>query len=39
MVERVEETTSERHRYRVRFLDCDTKSLIIIEHFIKAQSR
>ena len=39
LVERVVETTSEWHRYGVRFLDCDTKSLIIIEHFVKAQSR
>jgi CheY-like chemotaxis protein len=38
-VERVEETMSERHRYGVRFMDCDTKALIIIEHFVKAQPR
>lgn len=39
MVERVEETTSGKNRYGVRFMDCDTKSLIIIEHFVKSQPR
>jgi CheY-like chemotaxis protein len=36
MVERVEATESKRNRYGVRFMDCDTKSLIIIENFVKA---
>ncbi len=39
MVARVEETTSGRHRYGVRFMNCDTKALILIEHFVKAQPR
>ncbi len=38
-VVRVEETTSARHRYGVRFIACDKKSLVIIEHFVKAQPR
>jgi CheY-like chemotaxis protein len=37
MVKRVEETMLVRHRYGVRFMDCDTKSLVIIEHFVKTQ--
>jgi DNA-binding response OmpR family regulator len=37
MVKRVEETMSARHRYGVKFIDCDTKSLVIIEHFVKTQ--
>ncbi|MCK9420073.1 MAG: PilZ domain-containing protein [Nitrospirae bacterium] len=36
MVERVETTASKRNRYGVRFLNCDTKALIIIENFVKA---
>jgi response regulator RpfG family c-di-GMP phosphodiesterase len=36
VVERVETTVSKRNRYGVRFMDCDTKSLIIIENFVKA---
>jgi DNA-binding response OmpR family regulator len=36
-VKRVEETMSARHRYGVKFIDCDTKSLVIIEHFVKTQ--
>lgn len=36
MVERVETTASKRNRYGVRFLNSDTKSLIIIENFVKA---
>lgn len=39
MVKRVEETMSVRHRYGVKFMDCDTKSLVIIEHFVKTQPR
>jgi DNA-binding response OmpR family regulator len=37
MVKRVEETMSARHRYGVKFIDCDTKSLVIIDHFVKTQ--
>jgi CheY-like chemotaxis protein len=36
VVERAETTVSKRNRYGVRFLDCDTKSLIIMENFVKA---
>lgn len=36
MVERIEKTASKRNRYGVRFLNSDTKSLIIIENFVKA---
>jgi CheY-like chemotaxis protein len=36
VVERVETTASKRNRYGVRFLDCDTRSLIIIENFVNA---
>jgi DNA-binding response OmpR family regulator len=36
-VERVGETVSGRHRYGVRFINCDTKTLVVIEHFVKAQ--
>jgi CheY-like chemotaxis protein len=36
MVERVITTLSKRNRYGVRFLNCDTRALIIIENFIKA---
>ena len=39
MVRRIEETMSVKHRYGVKFMDCDTKSLVIIEHFIKTQPR
>jgi CheY-like chemotaxis protein len=35
-VERVEPTPSKRNRYGVRFMNCDTRSLIIIENFVKA---
>ena len=35
-VERVETTASKKSRYGVRFLDCDTRSLIIIENFVNA---
>ena len=36
MVIRVETTASKKSRYGVRFLDCDTRSLIIIENFVNA---
>ena len=39
MVKRIEEAMSVRHRYGVKFMDCDTKSLIIIEHFVKTQPK
>ncbi len=35
-VERAEATASKRNRYGVRFMNCDTRSLIIIENFVKA---
>ncbi len=35
-VERVETTASKRNRYGVRFMNCDTKTLIIIENFVRA---
>jgi CheY-like chemotaxis protein len=35
-VERAETTASKRNRYGVRFMNCDTRSLIIIENFVKA---
>ena len=35
---RVEETTSVRQRYGMRFMECDTTYLIaIVEQFVKAQ--
>jgi CheY-like chemotaxis protein len=36
LVTRVETTESKRNRYGVKFLNCDTKSLIIIENFVEA---
>jgi hypothetical protein len=39
MVKRIEEAMSVRHRYGVKFMDCDTKSLVIIEHFVKTQPK
>ncbi len=36
IVARVETTRTKRNRYGVRFINCDTKSLIIIEQFVKA---
>jgi response regulator RpfG family c-di-GMP phosphodiesterase len=36
LVVRVETTASKRSLYGVRFLNCDTRSLIIIENFVKA---
>ena len=38
-VERVDEEASGRRKYGVRFMNCDTKSLVIIEHFVKSQAR
>jgi CheY-like chemotaxis protein len=35
-VERIEATASKNNQYGVRFMNCDTKSLIIIENFVKA---
>lgn len=39
MVKHIEDTMSVRHRYGVKFMDCDTKSFIIIEHVVKTQPR
>jgi CheY-like chemotaxis protein len=39
MVMRADRTASGRHRYGVKFLNLDTKSLIIIENYVKAQAR
>jgi CheY-like chemotaxis protein len=35
-VERIEATASKRNLYGVRFTNCDTKALIIIENFVRA---
>jgi len=35
-VERMETSPSKKHQYGVRFTNCDTKALIIIENFVKA---
>jgi DNA-binding response OmpR family regulator len=35
-VERVATVAPGRHRYGVRFMNCDTKSLVIIDHFVKS---
>jgi CheY-like chemotaxis protein len=35
-VERIETNASKKNQYGVRFTNCDTKSLIIIENFVKA---
>jgi len=35
-VERIETSPSKRNQYGVRFANCDTKALIIIENFVKA---
>jgi DNA-binding response OmpR family regulator len=39
MVMRADKASSGRRRYGVNFLNLDTKSLIIIENFVKAQAR
>ena len=39
MVMRVDLTSSESRRYGVKFLNLDTKSMIIIENFVKSQAR
>jgi CheY-like chemotaxis protein len=36
VVERVETAASKRNQYGVRFTNCDTKALIIIENFVKS---
>lgn len=38
-VERVDDKAPGLRRYGVRFMNCDTKSLVIIEQFVKAQSK
>jgi CheY-like chemotaxis protein len=35
-VERLDTTLSKKYQYGVRFINCDTKALIIIENFVKA---
>jgi hypothetical protein len=35
-VERIETAASKKNQYGVRFTNCDTKALIIIENFVKA---
>lgn len=39
MIMRADQISSGRHRYGVNFLNLDTKSLIIIENYVKAQAR
>jgi CheY-like chemotaxis protein len=39
MIVRADRASSRRRRYGVKFLNLDTKSLIIIENFVKAQAR
>lgn len=39
VIVRVEKTASGRYRYGVNFLNLDTKSLIIIENYVKVQAR
>jgi DNA-binding response OmpR family regulator len=38
-VRRMETTASGKYRYGVKFINCDTKSLVIIEHYVKTQSK
>lgn len=38
-VRRMETTASGKYRYGVKFINCDTKSLVIIEHFVKTQAK
>ncbi len=37
MVMRTDMTASGRRLYGIKFLNCDTKSLVIIDHFVKSQ--
>jgi len=39
MVMRSDRTASGRHRYGIKFMNCDTKSLVIIDHFVKSQAK
>lgn len=39
MVTRASPSVSGRHGYGVKFINCDAKSLVIIEHFVKTQAR
>jgi len=36
-VRRMDKTASGKFRYGVKFINCDTKTLIIIEHYVKSQ--
>jgi len=36
-VQRMEKTASGKFRHGMKFINCDTKSLIIIEHYVKSQ--
>ena len=37
MIMRIDRTASERRRYGLKFMNCSTKSLVIIDHFVKSQ--
>jgi hypothetical protein len=37
MVMRMDSTSSGRNRYGIKFINCNTKSLVIIDHFVKSQ--
>lgn len=37
MVMRTDRTASGRRRYGIKFMNCNTKSLVIIDHFVKSQ--
>jgi CheY-like chemotaxis protein len=37
MVMRTDRTVSGRRQYGIKFMNCDTKSLVIIDHFVKSQ--
>ncbi len=37
MVMRTDRTASGKRRYGIKFMNCDTKSLVIIDHFVKTQ--
>jgi DNA-binding response OmpR family regulator len=38
-VRRIDTTAPGKYRYGVKFINCDTKSLVIIEHYVKTQSK
>ena len=37
MVMRAEKSASGRHCYGIKFINCNTKSLVMIDHFVKSQ--